>query len=82
MKYGVKIKMNFTTSEIKPQQYNFKVIVIGPAGAGKTSIVKRIVSDDFIPDYKATLGVDFSMLSLTVNNIQTRLQFWDLSGQE
>ena len=36
--------------------YNFKIILVGDGGVGKTSTIKRYVFDEFILDYKATIG--------------------------
>lgn len=63
--------------------YNFKVIVIGPAAAGKTSIINRFVNDEFSLNYKFTLGVDFSAKSIKIDSERiATLTIWDVGGQE
>ena len=42
----------------------FKVLVIGPASAGKTSYVERLVNNTFKTDYKASIGVNFVQYSI------------------
>ena len=37
-------------------------MVVGPAAAGKTCLINRIVNKKFTHNYKQTLGVDFSIL--------------------
>jgi len=57
-----------------------KIILIGPSGAGKTAIFKRMLQGEFVGDKATpTLGVDFGVLTLQSG---LRLQFWDTAGQE
>jgi small GTP-binding protein len=62
--------------------HNFKVIVLGDSGVGKSSIISRFVSDkfSFCPD--ATIGVSFCIKSVTVGQETINLQVWDTAGQE
>ncbi len=60
-----------------------KIIVIGEAWCGKTSILKQYVNGEFSEDMKATIGVDFYVKELEIEkNVSVRLQFWDIAGQE
>ena len=63
-------------------QYLFKIILIGTAGVGKSSILKRYIENKFDPNYKCTIGVDFLMKSLTIQDKIVKLQLWDTAGQE
>ena len=62
--------------------YKFKIIVIGDAGVGKTSLVSRFAGLDVSESYMATIGVEVNSTLLTVNEKVIKLQFWDTAGQE
>ncbi|MFX0082515.1 MAG: Rab family GTPase [Candidatus Hodarchaeota archaeon] len=63
--------------------YTFKIIIIGPAAVGKSSLIRRFVENRFSSGYKFTIGVDF--LAKTVEYEKgrlARLSIWDVGGQE
>ena len=61
-----------------------KVILLGEAGVGKTSIIKRFVSNDFSINEQASLSSTYS--NKTINfpkyNKSIEFQIWDTAGQE
>jgi len=60
-----------------------KIVVVGNANAGKTSLIKRYCFDTFSKNYKATIGSDFAMKTVNHNDSTIlKLQFWDIAGQE
>jgi small GTP-binding protein len=64
-------------------EYHCKVIMLGDAAAGKTSLIRRLQMDEFKDKYEATIGVEFIMYYLTTKDQHTmRMQIWDTSGQE
>ncbi|XP_074609934.1 ras-related protein Rab-7L1-like [Acropora palmata] len=61
----------------------FKVIIVGDATVGKTSFVRRYVSNHPGREYKPTQGVDFALKVIKLSdNTTVRLQLWDIAGQE
>ncbi|KAJ3432776.1 ras-related protein rab-32 [Anaeramoeba flamelloides] len=63
-------------------EYLYKVLVIGVT-TGKTSIIQQYVHGIFSRKYKATIGVDFALKVLNVDEETTvRIQLWDIAGQE
>jgi small GTP-binding protein len=61
---------------------NFKFIVIGSSGVGKTAILKRLVDDVFTGESQSTIGVEFMATSIDVDGDLIKLQIWDTAGQE
>lgn len=62
--------------------YLFKLLLIGDSGVGKSCILLRFADDTFSESYISTIGVDFKIRTLTINNKQVKCQIWDSAGQE
>uniref|UniRef100_A0A914DQZ6 Uncharacterized protein n=1 Tax=Acrobeloides nanus TaxID=290746 RepID=A0A914DQZ6_9BILA len=59
-----------------------KVVVVGDANTGKSSLLSRYLFNKFNEDYHFTVGIDFhSKYIETSNGEQIRLQLWDTAGQ-
>lgn len=58
------------------------MIVIGDSGVGKTNLITRFCENQFKDSYVATIGVDFKIKSLIVNEKKIKMQIWDTAGQE
>ena len=63
-------------------QFIFKLILIGNSGTGKTSIINRYINEKFEDSYKCTIGVDFILKKIKINNQNIKLQIWDTAGME
>ena len=59
-----------------------KIIFVGDAGVGKTSIVGRIMDNPFKETYETSIGVDFCSKNIRYKGLSTKLQIWDSAGQE
>jgi len=60
----------------------FKVIIIGDGAVGKTSICTHITTQEFFADYNLTVGCDFFIKKIYVNNVSVTLQIFDVGGQD
>jgi small GTP-binding protein len=60
----------------------FKIVIFGDAGCGKTTLTQRFLTNLFVPDSKMTIGVDFEVKSLIVDEQKVKLQIWDFGGEE
>ena len=61
---------------------NFKIIIIGDSGVGKSSLLKRAVHNRYDDSYQATIGFEFLLMHFKVNELKIKLQIWDTCGQE
>ncbi|KRZ14660.1 Ras and EF-hand domain-containing -like protein [Trichinella zimbabwensis] len=60
----------------------FKVVVAGDSGVGKTCFLDRLCNNRFNPGIRSTIGIDFHMKILKVEDQLIALQLWDTAGQE
>ena len=63
--------------------FEYKIILVGDPGVGKTSIMTKFVSNEFQNTYLSTIGVEFKSKEIHINNNTcARLKIWDTCGQE
>ncbi|MFW9988236.1 MAG: Rab family GTPase [Candidatus Odinarchaeota archaeon] len=62
--------------------YTFKIMMLGDASVGKTSLTMRYISGYFMEDLKLTIGVDFYSKTTSFNDKKVKLQIWDFGGEE
>ncbi len=63
--------------------HQVKVVLVGNAGVGKTSIVAAFTDLVYDMQYIPTIGVDYRQKRiLTENGTQVKIQLWDTAGQE
>eukprot|EP00438_Fugacium_kawagutii_P000905 Skav225791 [mRNA] locus=scaffold2147:132872:134457:+ [translate_table: standard] len=73
----------------------FKIVLIGDANVGKTTLLSRFIGAEFSESYKSTIGaawVDFKVQTLEIqervvklplgHQFSTASQIWDTGGQE
>jgi len=68
----------------KNTEHNFlaKVIIIGDSGVGKTNLLTKFCEGVFKDSYVATIGVDFKLKTIALDDCKVKLQIWDTAGQE
>ena len=60
----------------------FKTLIIGDANVGKSNLLIRYVKNEYVPDMKSTVGVEFGSKILKIYDINVKVQIWDTAGQE
>ncbi|XP_036800907.1 ras and EF-hand domain-containing protein isoform X2 [Oncorhynchus mykiss] len=60
----------------------FKVLLVGNSSVGKTSLLRTFCDGRFNPSSPATVGIDYSVKTLMLDNTQVAMQLWDTAGQE
>uniref|UniRef100_A0A3Q0KGU5 Putative rabb and C n=1 Tax=Schistosoma mansoni TaxID=6183 RepID=A0A3Q0KGU5_SCHMA len=78
------ISVNGTGGGIGEQRFdaNFKVLLLGNSGVGKTSIIRALVGETFYQTTISTIGIDLIKRIFTVENHRVQLEVWDTAGQE
>ena len=65
----------------KQPDYNFKILLLGEAAVGKTSLVQRFVHDRFDASYLMTIGMEPSEKHVKLEDgTRVALSIWDLSS--
>ena len=72
-----------TAAKIPADTHDFlaKVIIIGDSGVGKTNLLTKFCDGVFKDSYVATIGVDFKIKPILVDERKVKLQIWDTAGQ-
>lgn len=59
-----------------------KIVLLGESNTGKTSMLVRFINNYFDDKHLCTIGVDFKIKTLKVDDRIIKLQIWDTAGQE
>lgn len=62
--------------------YLIKIVLIGDSGVGKSNLLSQFARNQFNPDSKTTIGVEFATKSIKIKNKTVKAQIWDTAGQE
>ena len=67
--------------EVRPLN-EAKLLLVGQGSVGKTSLIKRLIDNQFNPHQPQTDGLSVRDWSVHVNSKDVRLNVWDFGGQE
>eukprot|EP01006_Ploeotia_vitrea_P033651 TRINITY_DN65601_c0_g2_i1.p1 TRINITY_DN65601_c0_g2~~TRINITY_DN65601_c0_g2_i1.p1 ORF type:complete len:220 (+),score=27.48 TRINITY_DN65601_c0_g2_i1:97-756(+) len=70
------------TSICSSYDHIVKMVMIGDAGVGKSSLLLRFSEGIYDPSYISTIGVDFHISTLEHNGKVVKAHIWDTAGQE
>ena len=59
-----------------------KIILLGEAGVGKTSIISRYVENTFSEDLMSSTAMTYVQKEMTIDKQKIQLNIWDTVGQE
>ncbi len=59
-----------------------KILLVGEGGSGKTSLVRRLVANDFNENEPQTHGININQHHFKLNDNLIRGNFWDFGGQQ
>ena len=55
---------------------------MGDSGVGKSCIILRYIENNFSTNLRNSIGVDFKLKNIELDNKKIKLQIWDTAGQE
>ena len=70
-----------STRYMPEKKFILKIVVGGDATVGKTCLLRRFVDEMFDNSTTMTVGVDFYIKELCIDESVCTLQIWDLGGQ-
>jgi len=70
------------TDEKKPDEYIYKIIVIGDPMVGKTSLLMKFATSHFDERYIQTIGANITTKNILINGCIISMMVWDIAGQE
>jgi small GTP-binding protein len=62
--------------------YTFKIVIFGDSGTGKTTLTNRFLTNLFNEDITMTIGVEFLLKAVELDNTKVKLQIWDFAGED
>jgi small GTP-binding protein len=60
----------------------FKVLLLGDSSVGKTCFLLRFSDETFTENHISTIGLDYRLKMVSVNEAKIKLQIWDTAGQD
>ena len=63
-------------------EFVYKLVLLGEASVGKSSLVVRFVQDQFHNHIESTIGAAFFTKSIPVDGDDVTFEIWDTAGQE
>jgi len=82
VKQGREAVINYFKSGEKWPLNEVKVLLVGDGGAGKTSLVKRLVGEGFDENEYETHGINIKKWVVNEREKEIKANFWDFGGQE
>lgn len=61
--------------------YLIKFVIIGDTNTGKSCLLQRFVDDTYTNDFISTIGIDFKVKTINIDDKIIKVQMWDTSGQ-
>lgn len=60
---------------------SFKIVILGDAAVGKSTLVVKYLMGTFKEDLKLTIGVDFHLKEIEQDGLKIKLNIWDFGGE-
>ncbi len=77
---------NFESKDSDQIRLQYKIVLLGDGGVGKTALIRRYCFNDFSVDTQMTIGLSFHSITLQAKQndelFRIGLSIWDFGGQE
>ncbi|KAJ1671876.1 Vacuolar protein sorting-associated protein 21, partial [Spiromyces aspiralis] len=74
--------VNTTAQSTPTKSVSVKLVLLGEAAVGKSSLVLRFVNDEFEENKQPTIGAAFLKRKINVGDVCVKFDIWDTAGQE
>ena len=68
--------------QVDSGSFHCRVVVIGEASVGKTSILNQLIDHCFYEHEQSTVGANYQLFVQEVDGVKIEIQIWDTAGQE
>ena len=75
-------QVEILSQEMNEYELNFKIIIIGDSGVGKSCLSLRAIKNILESLYSPTIGFEFLTIFIREDDKVIKLQIWDTCGQE
>ena len=66
----------------KNYDHLLSLLLLGDSSVGKSALLLRFAENNFAESFIATIGIDFKIKTIKMDNKVVKLQIWDTAGQE
>lgn len=73
--------MEAMTGKVK-RDFSLKILLIGSSSVGKSCMLMRYTDGNFTNNFFNTIGVDFKMKTISLDEKTVQMKIWDTAGQE
>ncbi|MBD3214746.1 MAG: GTP-binding protein, partial [Candidatus Lokiarchaeota archaeon] len=77
-----KLQISSLLRKMSKPKMSMKLVVIGDGSVGKTTLLHRYINREFIDTTTMTIGVDFYVKEIEIEDTICQLNLWDISGQD
>ena len=63
-------------------EYVFNVVLVGDSDVGKSNLLSRFARNEFSPQSRRTIGVEFAMKKVQIDGKTIQLKLWDTGTSE
>ncbi|OHS94812.1 small GTP-binding protein [Tritrichomonas foetus] len=67
---------------VESNSFHCRVVIIGDASVGKTSLLNQLIDHNFQEYEQSTIGANYQLYVEEIDGTKIEIQIWDTAGQE